>query len=407
MTDNSNSQYKVHEIIISIIALTLFGLLFSTTELFKSPFIVFGVIIFILLPFMHSKLIKIIISLSTIIFLLWFFNEISQILVPFVIAFIISYILNPLVEFLRKRKFSRAISSLLILLVFVAIIVLIAIFLIPVIVVQFTQLINNIPSGFQSIQNWVNVTLVPWLTSLGIPTKDLQDKIVNGLSGKLSAIFDIFIGSLSKVFGTLSIILSQIINIILIPFLTFYILKDFDDIKSLVRNLLPHEKKQKIIENINKIDDLMGSYMRGALTVALINGILVSIFLTILGVRYSILLGAISGLLDLIPYFGLLISMALSTIVASLSGSPGVQVPFTFLTYIGLNILETSFLAPKIIGSKIGLHPALLILSLLVFSYFFGFIGLLIALPTVSVILMFFKEWMGKREIDESDTTET
>lgn len=396
MSDN-NSQYKIHEIIISIIALTLFGLLFTTTQLFKSPFIVFGVIIFILFPFKRSRLIKIILSLSTIIFLLWFFNEISQLLIPFIVAFIISYILNPLVEFLSKRKLSRAVSSLLILLVFIGIIVVSAIFLIPVIIFQFTQLINIIPSGFINIQNWVNVTLVPWLTSLGIPTNDLQDKIVNGLSGKLSAIFEAFVGSLSKLFGTLSIILSQIINLILIPFLTFYILKDFDDIKALVRNLLPVKKKAKIIENFHKIDNLMGSYLRGALTVALINGILVSIILTILGIKYSILLGAISGLLDLIPYFGLLISMTLSTIVALLSNSPGVQVPFTIITYIGLNILETSFLAPKIIGSKIGLHPAVLILSLLVFAYFFGFVGLLIALPAVSVILMFFREWMEKK----------
>jgi predicted PurR-regulated permease PerM len=148
----------------------------------------------------------------------------------------------------------------------------------------------------------------------------------------------------------------------------------------------------------------MGSYLRGAITVALINGVLVSIFLTIIGVRYSILLGAISGLLDLIPYFGLLISLTLSTIVALLGSTPGVQVPFTIITYIGLNILETSFLAPKIIGSKIGLHPAVLILSLLIFSYFFGYIGLLIALPTVSILLMFCKDWMDRRALRREDS---
>jgi len=84
--------------------------------------------------------------------------------------------------------------------------------------------------------------------------------------------------------------------------------------------------------------------------------------------------------------------------VALFSGDPGVQVPLTILTYIGLNILETSFLAPKIIGGKIGLHPALLILSLLVFSYFFGFVGLLIALPVMSIIILFVKEWLEKRK---------
>ena len=397
MTENNDSQYKIHEVIISLIAIALFSVLFSSTQLFKSPFIVFGVLIFVLLPFRKSKLIKTILSLSTFIFLLWVLTEISQLLIPFIIAFLISYVLNPVVTLLHKKKLSRALSSLLILLIFIALLVLASIFLIPVIVIQFTEFIHNIPSAFVNIQNWINTILLPWLASIGIPTQDIQNKIVNGLSGQLLSIFDVFVGGLSKIFGTLSLILSQIINIILIPFLTFYILKDFDDIKSLVKNLLPIDKKTKIIDNIRRIDNLMGRYLRGAITVALINGILVSIFLTILGVKYSILLGAISGLLDLIPYFGLLISMSLSTIVALLSNSPGVQVPFTIITYIGLNILETSYLAPRIIGSKIGLHPAILILSLLVFAYFFGFVGLLIALPTVSIILMFVKDWLDKR----------
>jgi predicted PurR-regulated permease PerM len=397
MNDNNNSQYKIYEIIISVIALSLFGILFTSTQLFKSPFIVFGVIIFVLFPFRKSKLIKIILSLSVVIFLLWFFREISQLLVPFIIAFLISYILNPLVEILGKKNLSRTISSIIILLAFISVIVIASIFLIPVIVHQFTEFINNIPSTFTNIQNWVNVIFIPWLSSYGIPTQDLQSKIVSGLPDKMSEIFKAFIGGLAGVISTLSIILSQIINIILIPFLTFYILKDFDDIKSLVKNLLPQNKKNRIVKVFHKIDSLLGSYLRGALTVALINGILVSILLTLIGVKYSILLGAIAGLLDLIPYFGLLISLALSTIVALFSGNPGIQVPLTILTFIGLNLLETSFLAPKIIGSKIGLHPALLILSLLVFSYFFGFFGLIIALPTVSIMIMFFKEWMEKR----------
>lgn len=397
MTENNDNQFKLHEIVISVAALALFGVLFTSTQLFKSPFIVFGVIIFVLFPFRKSKLIKVILSLSIIIFLLWFFHEITQLLVPFVVAFIISYILNPLVEFLGKKNISRTLSSLIILLGFVAIIVVAFIFLIPIIVKQFTDFINSLPSTFVSIQNWVNIVFLPWLASFGIPTQDIQSNFVSGLPGRMSALFEVFIGGLSGVFGTLSVILSQIVNIILIPFLTFYLLKDFDDIKSLIKNLLPNKSKNKIINIIRKIDDLMGRYLRGTFLVVLIHAVFVSVSLTILGVKYSIFLGAIAGFLDLIPYFGLLISLTLSSIVAIFSGSPGVQIPFTILTYVVANLLETTIFAPKIIGSKIGLHPVILILSLLIFSYFFGFIGLIIALPTVSILLMFFKEWMEKR----------
>jgi predicted PurR-regulated permease PerM len=98
----------------------------------------------------------------------------------------------------------------------------------------------------------------------------------------------------------------------------------------------------------------------------------------------------------------LLIEITLSVIAAVFSGNPGLQVPLLIALYLLQNLLETSYLVPKIVGERIGLHPALLILSLLVFSYFFGFIGLLIALPVTSIILMFFKEWLAKRDAHET-----
>jgi hypothetical protein len=95
--------------------------------------------------------------------------------------------------------------------------------------------------------------------------------------------------------------------------------------------------------------------------------------------------------LNIIPYFGLLVEITLAVIVSLFSGDPGFQVPLVIVIYLAQNLLETSFIIPKIVGNRIGLHPALLILSLFVFSYFFGFIGMLIALPTMSIIIMFFR----------------
>jgi predicted PurR-regulated permease PerM len=402
MNELKEQYIRTYEVIISITALVLFGVLFTVTELFKSPFIVLGVILFILLPFRQSKLIKVLLWLSVIIFTLWFLHSLSQILIPFIIAFLISYILNPLVDKLTTKKIPRTISSLLIILGFIAVLVLAAIFIVPILVIQFSEFIKTLPMTFRDVQNWVQTVLIPKLSSMGVPTEDLQNKIINELPGRLEKIFDAFIGSLSGIFTGLSIVLSQLINIIIIPFITFYILKDFEKIKSGVKKLFPLNSREKYTLYYHQIDDLLGRYLRGALIVALINGTLVAVILSIIGLRYSILLGALAGLLDLIPYFGLLISLVLSSLVALFSGDPLMQMPLTILTFIGLNILETSFLAPKIIGKKIGLHPAVLILSLLVFSYFFGFIGLLIALPSVSIILMFTKGWFNRRESKEN-----
>jgi len=398
VSQNHENTIRSYEIVISITALALFGVLFGVTDLFKSPFIVFAVIVFVLYPFRKSKLTRIVLSVSVAIFVLWFLHSISQLLIPFIIAFLIAYILDPLVDRLEKRSIPRWAGALIIILGFIAIIVTALIFIMPVIIAQFTDMITSMPELFGNVQRWINSALIPFLARIGVPTQDIQNKLAAELPAHLEQIFSALLGGLGGIFSGLSIILSQLVNLILIPFLIFYILKDFNDIISLGKRFIPIGSRETVSNYFVRIDDLLGRYFRGALTVALINGTLVVIFLSLIGVRYSIFLGAFSGLLDLIPYFGLLIGLGLGVAVALFSGDPGVQVPLTILTYIGLNILETSFLAPKIIGGKIGLHPALLILSLLVFSYFFGFVGLLIALPVMSIIILFVKEWLEKRK---------
>lgn len=395
---SSENNLRIHEVIISLTALVLFGVLFTVTELFKSPFIVFAVIIFVLYPFRHSKLIMTILYLSILIFALWILSSISQVLIPFIAAFLISYALNPLVEKLSRKGMSRTVSSLLIILSFVIVITLLIIFLAPQIVVQFSELLKVLPGAVNNLGGWLQDTLLPKLEAMGIPTQDLQNKILGALPSKLEEILNKLLSSLSAIFTGLSIVLTQLVNLILIPFLTFYILKDYDSLKETVKTMLPRKNKERLIEYYHKIDDLTGSFIRGSIIAAIIHGVLIFIILTILGIKYSIFLAAIGVLLNLIPYFGLLVEILLSIIAALFSGNPGLQIPLLAALYLLQNLAETSYIVPKIVGQRIGLHPALLILSLLVFSYFFGFIGLLIALPVSSILLMFFKEWLKRRE---------
>ena len=397
--------FKASEIIISLAALVLFGVLFFVTQLFQNPFIVFGVILFVLFPFRKSSLVKVIISLSAIVFCLWFFNSILSLLAPFIIAFIISYALNPVVEYLTAKKFSRAVASALILVVFLIIIVTAILLLAPPIVGQFSDLIKTLPQALNNLQDSIKNGLIPKLNAIGVPTQDIQDKISQDLPQKLDNVLKGLLTGLSGVFAGLSVVLTELVNLILIPFLTFYIMKDFDDIKSFVKELFPPSKRKKARSNYHKIDDMLGSFIRGQLLVSIIHGIVAFIFLSILGVKYAIFLGALGVVLNLIPYFGLLVEMTLALIVSLFSGNAGLQVPLVLIIYLLQNLLETSVIIPKIVGEKIGLHPALLILSLLVFSYFFGFLGMIIALPTMSIIIMFFKEWLNSREAKETKAT--
>lgn len=399
---STSNTYKIYEIIISVAALVLFGVLFTVTNLFHNPFVVFGVILFVLIPFRKSKLIKILISISSIIFALWFLYSISSLLAPFIAALIISYALNPLVEkisgiLLFEKKIGRTIASAIILFAFLIITAISILLLAPPIAAQFSDLIKYLPSALNDLQTWINLLLIPKLQSIGIPTADIQNKLSQDLPAKLENLLNTLLSGLSGLFTGISVVLTQVINLILIPFLTFYIMKDFDNLKNIVKELFPAKSRERATEYYQKIDNLLGSFIRGQLIVSVIHGIIVYIILSMLGVKFAVFLGAIGIVLNIIPYFGLLVEITLAVIVSLFSGEPGFQIPVVILFYLAQNLLETSFIIPKIVGERIGLHPALLILSLLVFSYFFGFIGMLIALPAMSIIIMLFKEWLTSR----------
>lgn len=396
--NRGNNNYSVNEILIAVTAIILFSALFLITKLYLSPPLVFAVTVILLYPFRKNKLIKIFYYLSIIIFIIWFFDSLSQILLPFIISFTIAYILNPLTEKLVARNIPRIWSSLIVILSFLICIILIMIFLAPEIVNQFTLMINSLPQAVNDIETWIEFSLIPFLTSLGIASQDLQNKLLEQVPLKLETLLNTFLGSLSGIFTGITAILTQLVNLILIPFLTFYILKDFDGLKTLVKTMLPVDNRNNIIYYYHKFDEIIGSYIRGSLFASLIHGVGVFIFLYLLNIKFAVFLGAVSALLNLIPYFGLLVSIILTAIVALFSGNPGLQIPLATLIYLLQNLLETSYITPKVVGERIGLHPAVLILSLMVFAYFFGFVGLLLALPVTSILIMFFKEWLEKRE---------
>ncbi len=118
----------------------------------------------------------------------------------------------------------------------------------------------------------------------------------------------------------------------------------------------------------------------------------------LIGVRYPIALGIITGLLTLIPFFGIIVSLVVSSIVAAISDPPALGKVLAVVTlFLSQNLLDTTVLSPKIVGKQVGLHPVALLLAFLVFGFFLGFIGLLIAVPTTSLLLAIWNEWHANR----------
>ncbi len=186
------------------------------------------------------------------------------------------------------------------------------------------------------------------------------------------------------------------LNLVLVPFLSFYILKDFELIKYRVKMLFPRKHRQRVSEIYAIVDQDTRKLFRGALTIAFINSIVITSLMSIWGVKYPLVIGLISGTLDMIPYFGIIISTSVAVLISLFGDNPGFQVVMVLISFLGMNLTETAILYPKIIGSKIGVHPVLLILALLIFGYFMGFLGLLIAVPTTAILIALRKYYEQK-----------
>jgi predicted PurR-regulated permease PerM len=370
-----------------------------------SPIAIFLGLIFLLYPFRQNPLIKRLLWLSFLLFCVWIFDQLIGVLMPFVISFLFAYVLNPIVNKFERRNIPRWFSALIIITISTGLILWFFLLVMPVVIRQFQGVLLEISSfASSSIDSLKDGSFYKLLNEWGIPVDTISETLEKQVPAGIESILSSLLGGASNLLSSISAIIVQIINIILIPFVTFYILKDFPIVEKTVLSFAPELHRPSIRKYLRKTDEVLGQYFRGAMIVALIQGVISTLVLSLLGVRYAIVLGVMTALLDFIPYVGLIISLVVSTIVASFSGDPVmVKVLGVIIMYLVQKVIENSILAPKIIGKKVGLHPVLLMMSLFVFGYFFGFVGLLIAVPLTAVLIALIGLWREKT--DDSGTS--
>jgi len=395
----NSEKSRATETAILVVATILLVALGYTIDVIISPFVLIGAILYVLYPFRDVALAQRLMWLSLIVFLIWFLYSLLGLLTPFIVAFLLAYILNPLVTRFEAKNFPRWASSLALVILMIGVAVLVVLFVIPPAVGQFQGIINGVTVIAQDVSALVKSgKLFDFLASFGIDVDEARTFVSDQLSPRLESILTTLFEALFGFVTSVSSLALHLINIIIIPFLFFYLLKDFPQILKRVTSLVPDSNRKRVVEVGKKIEEILGRYFRGAIIVAIIQGVIATLGLTIIGVNYALVLGIMTGILDFIPYVGLIISLTVSCIVALMSGDPILtKVIAVIALFLSQKLLEATVLGPKIIGAKVGLHPVLLILSLLVFGYFLGFIGMLIAVPTTALLMAVLQEWEQRR----------
>jgi predicted PurR-regulated permease PerM len=205
------------------------------------------------------------------------------------------------------------------------------------------------------------------------------------------------LGSLLKLFTNISALATSLFNIILVPILFFYFLKDYRKLVQLSKKIL-EKKNVKLLYDLRRISRIFKKYVSWQTTAAFIIASVCSTFFSIFKIPYPIILGILCGILNPIPYLGIFASMLISILTIVVVNQPDVisQVIVVVSVISGMHFINAYFLEPNIAGKLIGLHPALLIASLFVFGGMFGFFGLLIAVPLTATLVMFFDDWLKK-----------
>ena len=392
---------SVSQTIILSVAALLLAVLGYTVNAIISPFVLIGAILYLLFPYRDTMFARRLMWLSVGLFLIWFVYSLIGLLTPFIVALLLAYILNPLVERIERKGIPRWGSSLAVVVVMIGIAVMVILFVIPPAAQQFQGLIGSVAGIARDVGDLLKSgKLFEVLSSYGIDVAKAQafigEQLSPGLETILTSLFQALFGFVTSV----SSLLLHLINIVIIPFLFFYLLKDFPAIVRRSVSFAPEGRREGIVAFGRKVDGILGQYFRGAIVVAIIQGTIATIGLTIIGVDYALVLGIMTGILDFIPYVGLLISLTVSCIVALLSGEPLlVKVVAVIVLFLSQKLLEAVVLAPKIIGAKVGLHPVILILCLLVFGYFLGLVGMLIAVPLTALMITMLEEWENRRSM--------
>jgi len=355
-----------------------------------SPFVVVGAVVYLLYPFRRHVFVRRAMVASLLLLLLWSFNAVASLLVPFVIAYVLAYLFDPFVTWLTRHRLPRWGGSLLVVLCLVGILVCAALFVVPVIASQMQILLNGVAQLVDNTRLWFSSDEpAQLLARMGIPVDRARELLTTELAPRVEGIISSIVSGVFGIVSGASTLAVQILNIVIIPFVLFFLLMDFPHIGKKFVALFPVHQQDGLRSVLATVDDVAGRYIRGAVIVATIQGTIAAIVLWAIGVSSPLVLGLMTAFLDFIPYVGLIVSLVVSVVVALFSGDPvSAKVIGVIILYLSEKLLEATVLAPKIIGSQVGLHPVVLILSLMIFGYFLGFAGLLIAVPTTALILV-------------------
>ena len=317
-------------------------------------------------------------------------SAVSAVLVPVLFSMLLAYILDPAVDWFEDRGFSRTTGIALFVALSIGIVLLFALFLLPTISV----IVRDVGIRVPALLDFTEASLLPWLEeSFGVQApatvSELFEDLGQQASDYLPDILSTATASLSEALNQTGAIASSLLNLLLIPFLTFYFLRDFDIMKDAAVDYLPVKSREWLLGRLREMDKVVGAWVRGQIEVGLILGLMYGVGLGVtfgiwdIGILSGVAIGMVSGLLNVIPYLGFAIGFLLALLLALLEWHGWGPIVGVLATFGIAQTIEGYIVTPRIVGDKVGLSPVVIIIALLLGYEVLGILGVLLAIPIV------------------------
>lgn len=322
-----------------------------------------------------------ILALLAFIGLLWLLQDI---LLPFIAGFVLAYFLDPVADALERLKIPRVLATLLILSVAVAAVVIGVLIVVPVIADQALKLAQDLPELAKALFSRLDEVTPQALKDMLAKAGGTSTGSLGDMAGKATG----WVATVMQSVWSGGMALVNVLSLLIItPIVAFYLLADWDKLVAKVDSWLPRDHVEEIRMIARSIDSAMAGFIRGQGTVCLLLGLFYAIGLSLAGLKFGLAIGLGAGLLSFVPYVGAIIGGVLAIGVGLVQFWPDYSAVMLIIgIFVAGQFIEGNFLSPKLVGGSIGLHPVWMMFALLAFSYMFGFVGLLLAVPLAAVV---------------------
>ena len=320
-----------------------------------------------------------------------FFRVYSPLLTPIGISLFLCFLLSPLVNKLETFKIPRTFSSLFLVVTTLVIITIIMIIALPYAYNELRSLISMIPKALQIVEEKWIPALREFLITARVTDGLSFDKMMSQI-GDFSQISNKAYATLNTVLHTIPKLIGTMVNLILIPMITFFALVNMPKIKENLLTLVPFDLRGPTTEIFSKLSHTIRSLLKGQALVAFFVGILYCLAFSLIGLQSAIAIGIITGVGRLIPYVDMILGGSLSLLVVFSNFEGWTDLIPVAIAFFVVGSLDGMLIAPKILGKHAGLHPVVVILSLLSFASLYGFWGFVLAIPAIAIFkdILFF-----------------